>query len=155
MPQSRAVFPAALQMNDARQSGQQWIEWPRVTTQEAANDLGAFAPAAIDRNRDWQRTTTGALVRRDVELGAHAGRARDHVRITLRKDDDVPRVQPKRRFAEQAAPARAGGDDVVFDHVLDAGHDVRRYHGRGRRFGNPRFRSIDREEYRAGETHRA
>src|SRR6478752_10557257 len=108
MSEHRAALAGAAQVQNARERGQQRIEWARVTAQKAANELRSLRAAAVDGNRNRQWAPAGALVRCEVELGTHARRARNDVRISLREDDDIARLQPDRGLAEQAAPARAG-----------------------------------------------
>ena len=123
-------------MDHARQGGEQGVEWSSVAGQEAADELGALAPATIRADGDGE---LGARESVGVHAGmaAHTGRARHHVGIALREDDHVAGFEAQGRLADQAAPARAGRQDVIVDDVLGAGHDVRRDLQRGRRLGDP------------------
>jgi hypothetical protein len=62
----------------------------------------------------------------EVDLAAHARRARDDVRVAVREHDDVAGAELHRRPVRDGGPARAGGDDVVLHHVLDAAQQERR-----------------------------
>jgi len=61
--------------------------------------------------------------RRHVRRFAHAGFARQHVRIALRKQDHVALIEPDGWLSNRMSPAGASRDDVVFEDALRARHD--------------------------------
>jgi len=77
------------------------------------------------------------------------------VGITLRKYDDVPRLEPDRLLIQQAAPARALRYNMKLDDMLRGGHDEGlACPGRGR-LRHPRLAHIQVEKNSASEPDRA
>ena len=149
------VVAAGLKVQHPRQRLDQRIERLQVAAEKAADDrrVGAVFGRRCSRHveavvGDLHRPALAGDLREPVEVdpAAHAGRARDDVRIAVREHDDVAGAELHRRPARDGGPARAGGDDVVLHHVLDAAQQERRDLPRRRRFGDPAAVAADREE---------
>jgi hypothetical protein len=74
-------------VQERRQRPQQRVEWPRVAAQEAADNPRRLRPVAagvkVERPRVLGRRGGEG---REVGLGAHVRRARERMRIAVRKD---------------------------------------------------------------------
>ena len=62
-----------------------------------------------------------------------------------------PSLQPDRRLAHGISPARATGDQVIFDDPLGARHHDRRDLARRRSLRHPRRAQLEVEVHRAGQ----
>src|SRR5262245_55878090 len=94
------------------------------------------------------------MVEREIGLTSHAGRARQRMRITVWKHEDVSRRRVYGRLSVDRAPAAAMRDHVVGDEMPGIGKDLPDDHFSWWRRGNPRVRGIDIEENDASKTHR-
>jgi hypothetical protein len=153
-PSARRVLTCPGQVNGLRERGQQGIEGPFVAPEETAHDPRAIgtAAAALDHQRQARCRPDE---QRHVRLPPQVGRARQHVCVSLRKEDEVTFLETDRRFADGMPPARAACDEVVFDHPLGARHHDRRDFARWRRRRDPRRTQLEVEVDRPGQTHRA
>ncbi len=82
----------------------------------------------IHRDRERKVALRWSTIHRHVRLLAHAGRAREHVRVPMRKDNDVPCRKLDRRLTFDDRPARPFEDHVIGNHVLGAGKTWRAQH---------------------------
>lgn len=75
--------------------------------------------------------------------------------MPLRKYNHVAFVEPHGRIlgADDAGPALAARDHVIFEHALRAGQHERRELPRRRRLRGPRSARAHVEENRAGQAH--
>lgn len=107
-PALRARF---LQMQEARQRRDQRIERTQIAAEKAAYEhrfirvVGASIVARLDRVVGQRE---GQLIdlhreRIDIRFGANARRARNHMRVAVRKHDDVAARKTHRRFADERA----------------------------------------------------
>lgn len=89
-------------------------------------------------------------------FGAHARRAGQRMRIAMRHYRNVAFLKLDRFEGapiDNGDPARAAGNDMIFDRMLRAGRDLVGDLRRGRRFGNPGRSGADVEKHRAGQAH--
>src|SRR5690242_16456989 len=100
-------------MDDVRQGSKERVVRAFVAAEKAADDAGAFrsaAPEFVENRKRCRRRWE----RRQIRRFAHAGRARQHVRVTLRKEDDVSLAEGEWRLTDDLSPARSPRDDVIF-----------------------------------------
>ena len=83
------------------------------------------------------------------------GRARQHVRVALREQDEVALLETDRWLADDVSPARAPRDQVVLDDALGARHHRLRDLARRRRLRHPRRAQLEVEVHRAAQADRA
>ena len=147
-----------------RHRGEQRVERPGVAAQEAAHHRGLVTAAFHGRGggalRDVQRVGQLGRLGHDVHAGvhhpgAHAGRARHDVRVTLGEQDHVALVELDRLLTDDRRPARAARDAVELHHVLHAGHDHGNDLARLGGLHHPRVGALDVEEERAAQAYRA
>ena len=141
---------ARRQMNHARQRDEQRIVRTFVAAHERADDARTILAAAAELVDVRQRRRC-ARERGHVGLRAHPGRARQDVRIALRKHDQIAFVQSHRLVADRVSPARAARDHVVLDDALRARHHLVRDRGRWRRLEHPGRAELEVEVERAGQ----
>jgi hypothetical protein len=77
------------------------------------------------------------------------------VPVVLRQHDHVTGMELDWRLAGHRHPARAGGQGVEGDHVVDAGAQERLHRGARRAVERPLGDRLDGEEYSAGQANRA
>ena len=142
------------EVDHLRECGQQRVERPLVAAEKAAHDSRVLGPAAAEFIDDRQRRRPRDE-QRVIGLGAHAGRAREHVGVALRKDDEVSLAQPDRVVADGMAPGGAAGDEVELDHALRSRHHFRGNLARRRRLDDPGHAQLDVEVHRAAQPDRA
>jgi len=121
--------------------------------QSAPMNLSATANAGQPgRLRDFDD-----MAREDGEIGCspHPGGARDHMRIALRKQNQIALAQPQRLRADGVSPTRTARDDVVLDDALRSRHHRGGDHARRRRLRHPRRAQVEIEIDRAGQPYRA
>ena len=69
--------------------------------------------------------------------------------IALREQNEVALVEMDRLAADRMSPARAAGDQVIFDDALGARHHFRGDRARRRRLGDPWRAQIEIEVHRS------
>jgi hypothetical protein len=86
------------------------------------------AGAADGSQRERQCVVVlGPAVEIKIRFGAHARRARNHVRVAVRNDCNIPFREPdwlEFGIAHERYPARTAGDDVILHDILSAWRDL-------------------------------
>ena len=109
--------------------------------------------ASIEVQRKWQVLLLAFEIALRVRRRAHAGGAGDHMRVAVRKDDEVARRQMHRLAAHRRRPAGTGEHHMKLHDVLGAGHYRCGDFARRRRFGRPVARAVHGEVQRAAQAH--
>ena len=105
------------------------------------------------KNGNWLRGNAVERARR-AGIGAHAGTARQDMRIAFGEDDDFAGFDRDRLFADDIGEATTLGDHMIRDQMLGTRQDHRQDHLPRRRLGDPRRPARAVEERRAREPHR-
>ena len=124
----RTIRYAAPEPHEARQRLQQRIERSNIAAEEPANQMsfGRTFTAGSQHERQGVVVLGSA---KDVHdrFGAHARRAGQRMRIAMRHYRDVAFLKLDRfegAAIDNGDPARAAGNDMIFDRMLRAGRDL-------------------------------
>ncbi len=152
-------------MQHSGQRCDQRIERPQVAADEAAHNDGISVVYRHCRTRLFnavvirERHRFGLISRCVHPVGGDAIRleargARQHMRVSLRKHDDVPGLKPYRIESSHGRPAVALDDHVILDHMICAGHHRSRYFACCNRLRGPLRGEAHVVEHRAAEPNR-
>jgi hypothetical protein len=142
-------------LDHRRQVLKQRIERLGIAGEVAADELGRNRPVAAIVEKERQLTAASNVERRRGDgIGAHAGTARQGMRIGFGEDDDFAGFERDRLFPENGGEAATFSDHMIRDEMPGTRQDLPQNHLPRRRLGDPRCLGHNVEERRARQPYR-